>query len=166
MTTVGHGGSANGQFADLLLVPERDFAVAVMSNAGPDSGMAFNQAILTWALEEYLGVVEQAPEPLPYDATRASEVAGRFGNEVMVLTITDDGEKLAIACDVRPEIRASSEIELPADLPPALMGLLPGETGEFIITEGGLANQRGIFTRDQSGAIIAADLAGRTFARE
>jgi CubicO group peptidase (beta-lactamase class C family) len=166
VATVGHGGSANGQFADLLLVPERDFAVAVMSNAGPDSGLAFNQAVLTWALEEYLGVVEQAPEPLPYDAARASEVAGRFGNEVMVLTITDDGEKLTIACDVRPEIRASSEVELPADLPAALMGLLPGETGEFIIAEGGLANQRGIFTRDQSGTVTAADLAGRTFTRE
>jgi CubicO group peptidase (beta-lactamase class C family) len=63
--TVGQGGSANGRFADLLLVPERDFAVAVTSNAGPDSGLAFNHAIVTWALEEYLGVVERAPEPLP-----------------------------------------------------------------------------------------------------
>lgn len=166
VATVGHGGSANGQFADLLLVPERDFAVAVMSNAGPDSGLAVNQAIVGWALEEFLGVVEQAPEPLPYDAASAKQVAGRFGNEVMVLTVTDDGEKLTIGCEVRPEIRASSDVEVPADLPAASMGLLPGEGDEFIITEGGLANQRGIFTRDQSGAVISADLAGRTFARE
>lgn len=166
VATVGHGGSANGQFADLLLVPERDFAVAVMSNAGPDSGLAFNQAILTWALEEYLGVVQKSPEPLPYDAVRASEVAGRFGNEVMVLTIADDGEKLTIACQIRPEIRASSDTELPADLPAARAGLLPGESGEFVVTEGGLANQRGIFLRDQSGAVTAVDLAGRSFARE
>jgi hypothetical protein len=34
--TVGHGGSANGQFAELLTVPERDFAVVALSNAGPD----------------------------------------------------------------------------------------------------------------------------------
>ena len=33
--TVGHGGSGNGQFAELLIVPERDFAVVAMSNAGP-----------------------------------------------------------------------------------------------------------------------------------
>jgi hypothetical protein len=38
--TVGHDGSANGQFANLLTVPERGFAVAVLSNAGPDGGMA------------------------------------------------------------------------------------------------------------------------------
>ncbi|MEZ0069820.1 hypothetical protein ABIA32_005868 [Streptacidiphilus sp. MAP12-20] len=46
------------------------------------------------------------------------------------------------------------------------MGLLPGEADEFIVTEGGLAGQRGIFTRDQSGAVAAADLGGRAFARE
>jgi hypothetical protein len=35
--TVGHGGSANGQFAELLTAPERYFAVVALSNAGPDS---------------------------------------------------------------------------------------------------------------------------------
>ena len=34
--TVGHGGSANGQFAELLTVPDRGFAVVALSNAGPD----------------------------------------------------------------------------------------------------------------------------------
>jgi Beta-lactamase len=33
--TVGHGGSANGQFAEFLTVPERDFAVVALSNSGP-----------------------------------------------------------------------------------------------------------------------------------
>jgi len=166
VATVAQGGSANGQFADLLLVPEHDFAVAVMSNAGPDAGLAFNQTIVTWALEEYLGVVEQTPEPLAYDAAQAAEVVGTYGNEMMLLTITDDGTHLSIACDIRPEIRESSDTELPPDLPFASMGLLPGDAGEFIVTEGGLAGQRGIFTRDQSGTVTAADLAGRTFARE
>src|SRR5581483_3236735 len=33
--TIGHGGSANGQFAELLLVPERNFAGVSLSNASP-----------------------------------------------------------------------------------------------------------------------------------
>ena len=33
--TVGHGGSANGQFAELLTVPERDFAVVVAVQRRP-----------------------------------------------------------------------------------------------------------------------------------
>ena len=52
--TVGHGGSANGQFAELLAVPERDFAVVSLSNAGPD-GIPFNQAVVRWALAELSG---------------------------------------------------------------------------------------------------------------
>ncbi|WP_068061574.1 serine hydrolase domain-containing protein [Nocardia xishanensis] len=40
--TIGHGGSGNGQFAELLIVPERDFALVVMSNAGPE-GIACNR---------------------------------------------------------------------------------------------------------------------------
>jgi CubicO group peptidase (beta-lactamase class C family) len=50
--TVGHGGSANGQFAELLTVPERDFAVVALANAGPD-GTNANQAVIRWALQAY-----------------------------------------------------------------------------------------------------------------
>ena len=61
--TVGHAGSANGQFAELLTVPERAFAVVALSNAGPN-GIPFNQAVVRWALAHYLGVIDRDPEPL------------------------------------------------------------------------------------------------------
>src|SRR6185437_9581603 len=51
----GHRGTANGQFAELLTVPDRDFAVASLANGGPD-GLAFNQAVVRWAVETYLGM--------------------------------------------------------------------------------------------------------------
>ena len=163
--TAGHGGSTNGQFADLLLVPERDFAVTVMSNAGPDSGLALNQAVVRWALEHYLGVAERDPEPLPYDAERAAEIAGHYENEFMTLIIGTDRAALTVECRIKPEIRAASEAELPPDLPPAGLGLLPGNGDDYIVTEGGLAGQRGFLTRDADGAIVGADLAGRLFTR-
>jgi CubicO group peptidase (beta-lactamase class C family) len=163
--TVGHGGSANGQFAELLLVPERDFAVVALSNAGPDGGLAFNQAAVRWALDHCLGVVERDPEPLPFDETRAREAAGVYENDMMTLTIATDGSGLTIACAIRPEIRAAAETELPPDLPPADLGLLPGDADEYLVTSGGLKGQRGFFTRDENGAITGGDLAGRLFNR-
>ena len=163
--TAGHGGSTNGQFANLLLVPERNFAVTVMSNAGPDSGLALNQAVVRWALEHYLGVVERDPEPLPYDAERAAQIAGHYENEFMTLIIDTGGAALTVECRIKPEIRAASEAELPPDLPPARLGLLPGSGDDYIVTDGGLAGQRGFLTRDAGGAIIGADLAGRLFTR-
>ena len=162
--TIGHGGSGNGQFAELLIVPERDFAVVSLANAGPD-GYLFNQAVVRWALEHYLGVVERDPEPIAYDEARARQVAGRYDNDAMNLDLATDGRQLTLAVGIKPEIRQASDADMPPDYPPATIGFLPGEGEEYIITEGGLKGQRGFFTRDDSGAIVGVDLAGRLFSR-
>jgi hypothetical protein len=162
--TVGHGGSANGQFAELLTVPERDFAVVSLSNAGPH-GIPFNQAVVRWALQTYLGVIDRDPEPIPYDEPRAREVVGSYENEMQDLIILTGGEVLALEVDIKPEIRAAADTELPPGYPPADMGLLPGDGDEYVITSGGLKGQRGFFTRDASGAVVGVDLAGRLFNR-
>jgi hypothetical protein len=93
--TVGHGGSGNGQSADLLIVPERDFAVVAMSNAGP-GGIPCNQAVVRWALKTYLGVTDRDPEPLPYDEARAREIVGSYENDAMTFTVATDGAGLTL----------------------------------------------------------------------
>src|SRR6516225_3976660 len=145
--TVGHGGSGNGQFAELLMVPERDFAIVAASNASP-TGIPCNQAIVRWALEHYLGV---------------AEIVGAYENDAMTFTITTDGTGLSLEVLIKPEIRAASEVEIPADYDPFDFGLLAGD--EYIVTSGALKGQRGFFTRDDNGAVVGADLAGRLFTR-
>jgi CubicO group peptidase (beta-lactamase class C family) len=162
--TVGHAGSANGQFAELLLVPERNFAVISLSNAGPD-GIPFNQAVVRWALENYLGLVDRDPEPIPFDAARAQEIAGTYENAMMTFTIDTVGARLRLEVRIKPEIRAAADKELPPDYAPFDFGLLPGSSDEYIITSGALKGQRGFFTRDQSGAVVGVDLAGRLASR-
>ncbi|MGW2700417.1 serine hydrolase domain-containing protein [Streptomyces sp. NPDC001340] len=162
--TIGLGGSGNGQFAELLLVPERNFAVVSLANAGPD-GYQFNQAVARWALEHHLGVVERDPEPIPYDAARARAVVGRYEIDAMNLDIATDGSGITLAVGIKPEIRAASQTEMPPDYAPAAMGFLPGDGHEYIITEGGLKGQRGFFTLDGDGTVIGVDLAGRLFGR-
>ncbi|USX53019.1 serine hydrolase [Lentzea sp. HUAS12] len=160
--TIGHGGSSNGQFAELLIVPSRNFAVVSVANQGPD-GIPFNQAVVRRALESCLGVVDRDPEPLPYNASAASEVAGGYANDAMVMTIDDTGSGLVLEVLIRPEIRESAEAELPADHAPFPMGLLPRD--EYVLTSGAFSGQRGFFSRDASGAVVGVDLAGRTFGR-
>jgi CubicO group peptidase (beta-lactamase class C family) len=69
-STLGH---ANGQFAELVMVPERDFAVVSLANAGPD-GLAFNQAVVRWVLETFLGVVDCDPPTPVSDEARIREI--------------------------------------------------------------------------------------------
>ena len=162
----GHGGSANGQFAELLLVPERDFAVVALCNEGPH-GIPFNQEVVRWALREYLGIAERAAEPLPFDQERAREVAGRYENEVMTFTvgIAGAGHHMSLRMEVRikPEIRAAADKEPPPDPAPFDIGLLPRD--EYIVIGGEYAGQRGFFSRDENGAVTGVDLAGRLASR-
>src|SRR5215469_10580018 len=162
--TVGHAGSANGQFSELLMVPERGFAVVSLSNAGPD-GIPFNQAMVRWALQTCLGVADRDPEPLPYDGARAREIVGSYENDVMTFTVGAHGQGLRLEIGIKPEIRAAADGELPPDPPPAEFGLLPGDRDEYVITGGALKGQRGFFSRDESGAVVGVDLAGRVARR-
>lgn len=160
----GHGGSAYGQFADLIAVPGHDFAIAVAANAEP-GGTPCNQEIIRRALEHYLGLVDRDPEPVAYDAARAAEVAGDYDVDMMTVTITDEGDRLRLAARIKPELRASSGVELPADCEPAHMGFLAEDGDDYIVTEGPLQGQRGYFGRDAGGAVRGVDLAGREFRR-
>ncbi|MFD9698662.1 serine hydrolase domain-containing protein [Lentzea sp. NPDC059081] len=159
--TIGHGGSSNGQFAELLIVPERGFAVVSVANQGPD-GIPFNQAVVRKALEDFAGVADRDPEPLPYNAVDARQVAGRYDNDAMVMTIDDTGTGLVLEVLLRPEIRDAAEVELPADHAPFPLGLLRAD--EYVITGGAFTGQRGFFTRED-GVVVGVDLAGRLFGR-
>ena len=83
----------------------------------------------------------------------------------MTLTIGTDGAGLRLEVRIKPEIRAAADKELPPDHAPFDLGLLPGDTDEYIVTSGGFTGQRGFFTRDESGAVVGVDLAGRLFNR-
>lgn len=161
---IEHGGSAHGQFAELLIVPERNFAVVSLSNSDPN-GIPFNKAVVRWALKNYLGLVDSDPEPISFDAMRAQEIVGSYENDFMTLTIEIDGAGMKVDIHIRPEIRSGAKTELPPDPEPADMGLLPGNKDEYVIINGAYKGQRGFFTRDKDGVITGVDLAGRIFTR-
>ncbi len=56
---VGHGGSTHGQRAAFQMVPERNFAVVVLTNSVPN-GAQLHGALVKWSLERYLGIVSAA----------------------------------------------------------------------------------------------------------
>jgi hypothetical protein len=83
----------------------------------------------------------------------------------MTLVIAANDAGLTLEVGIKPEVRAASNCEMPPDYPPAAIGLLPGDGDEYILTEGGMKGQRGFFTRDQRGAVVGVDIAGRLFTR-
>ncbi len=164
VAAIGHGGSTNGQFAELLLVPSQRFAVVAMSNAAPD-GIPCNQAIVRWALQNYVGLIDRDPEPLPFSQALAAEIAGNYENDVSTLTIAvNEGPSLSLETRLKPELRAAYK-EMPPDHDPFGLGVLPGDGDEYVITSGAFKGQRGFFSRDEHGNVIGVDLAGRLYSR-
>jgi CubicO group peptidase (beta-lactamase class C family) len=164
--TIGHAGSASGQFAEMLIVPERRFAVVALSNAAPD-GLPFNRAAIRWALQVFLGLTDRDPEPMGFDEARAREVVGTYQNNVMTLTIGAGESGLRLEVLMKPDIRAalSKQKAVPPDHAPFDLALLPGDRDEYVITSGAFKGQRGFFTRGASNAIVGVDLGGRLFER-
>lgn len=81
--TVSHGGTTTGQQAELTLVPGRDFAVAVLTNA--DAGLSANKTMTDFALREFLGLEVQKLQEIETSEADLAEYAGRYSNASSVI---------------------------------------------------------------------------------
>jgi CubicO group peptidase (beta-lactamase class C family) len=164
---VGHGGTTHGQHSDFTLVPERDFAVAVLTNCGPN-GAHLHDAIRRWALEAYIGVVERDPEPVSLTPEELAPYAGTYDTIAAQLNITPENGGLLAKIALKPEyvakMREAGEDE-PDDEPPLPIGLLPGEGDHYIITGGRGRGMKGYFVRNDSGAVEGIHIGGRLATR-
>ena len=73
---VAHGGGTLGQISLLQLVPERDFALAILTNA--DQGGMVVQELSRWALKRYLELETPVPEPIESSEEELASYAGLY----------------------------------------------------------------------------------------
>lgn len=111
-----HGGSTTGQEASLLLVPERNFAIGILTNA--EAGAALNSAVTAWALETCLG--RTVPTPTAIDSTELdlSQYVGHYRDGSGGPTIIVNERDGALAGALRDPTRG----EQPADGPLVFVG--------------------------------------------
>jgi CubicO group peptidase (beta-lactamase class C family) len=89
-----HGGGTIGQISQLRLVPERKWALAIVTNAG--RGGALNSHVLRAAMDAYFGVTLPRPSRIAADATKLSEYAGTYRRQFADVTVTVDGDALQV----------------------------------------------------------------------
>jgi CubicO group peptidase (beta-lactamase class C family) len=160
---VGHGGTTNGQHSEFVTVPERDFAIAVLSNSGPN-GHQLNHDLVRWALEAYLGVIDKDPEPIRLGDSELTEYAGTYDAIHAKVHISADDGGLVLNVEYKPEMLAAlreSGEEEPPDNPPFPLGILPPPGDQYIVTDGPAKGMKGYFVRDESGAIQSVHVGGR-----
>jgi CubicO group peptidase (beta-lactamase class C family) len=73
---ISHSGGTKGQVSLLALVPERDFALVVLTNA--ERGGNLTDEVRRWALREYLGIEDPKPEAIEAGEEELAQYAGRY----------------------------------------------------------------------------------------
>jgi len=164
--TVRHGGTTNGQHSDFLLVPEHGFAVTSLANSGPN-GPRLNRKIVEWALEHYLGLVEQEPVPLRLPDDELAPYLGRFETIAAVVEISADGGRLSAAITMKPAMAAALHEagEVPDEQPPLVLAMLGGAPDRYIVDEGDAKGMKGYFRRGADGSVNGVHLGGRLATR-
>ncbi|MDP9101782.1 MAG: beta-lactamase family protein [Actinomycetota bacterium] len=160
---VSHGGTTNGQHSAFVLVPERQFAITSMTNCGPN-GPQLNDAVLAWALEHYLGVVEPDPLPVTLSDAELAPYTGTYETIAASVDVAADAGRLVLRVQIKPgALAALTEAgEEAADAqPPIPVGLISGAGDRYIVPDGPAKGMRGYFARNEQGEIVGVHLGGR-----
>lgn len=72
----GHGGATHGQQAYFFFIPEKDFALAILTNS--DDGGIITANSINWAYEIYFGLTSKPPKTIDVPASEMKELVGRY----------------------------------------------------------------------------------------
>lgn len=91
---LAHGGGTKGQVSYLFVVPERDFAAAIVTNS--ERGGQLTQAVYRWLLHEYLDIDDPEPQPVEAEEAVLAEFVGRYERPFSdIELVLEDGRLLA-----------------------------------------------------------------------
>lgn len=150
---VAHGGTTHGQLSAFVMVPDRDFAVTVLTNSA--RGTEVHSAVVRKALSLYLGLERRLPETMSVNGAELGRYAGRY---------VDAFKQAAIDLDVRGRrLRAHllplDEGEDATRLAP--FHLAPFDTDKMLVQGGRLDGLRAEFIRDPRNRVRFIRFGGR-----
>ncbi|BCJ45871.1 penicillin-binding protein [Actinoplanes ianthinogenes] len=96
---VQHGGDWIGQHSGFLMVPERDFAITVLTNSETGPALLAELFADDWALTRFLGLHNLPAKPRLLPADKLAEYAGTYSFE----QIGFDGETVSLSFDMVPD---------------------------------------------------------------
>jgi hypothetical protein len=156
--TLGHAGGTIGQISRLTLVPDRRFALILLTNA--DIGGELTTEVTNWTLEHFLGLtVVERPHVERVEADLAPFV-GRYADIMRTIEFAlCDGAPMLEWVEIRGGLR-----EAPRELPPPVPVAFVAED-EFVVTDGPSKGMTGEFVRDADGDVRWLRYFGRAHVR-
>ena len=96
-----HGGGANGQPADLYLIPSEEFGLVVLTNCQNNDHLVADR-LVRWAQEHYFGMRRPAAEPVaPEQFGDLSDVEGVYEGHQIRFEVRRDGDSLKLGIEAK-----------------------------------------------------------------
>jgi CubicO group peptidase (beta-lactamase class C family) len=157
--TISHGGSTSGQMSEFLFVPEKNFAITVLTNGG--YGHSLGAEVVSWALAEYCGASDPKPEPLTLSPEEIAPYAGKYHSPGGYLDLRQEGTDLFL----QPvQTRSSLGLPIQDPPPPVRAGIIEGD--RLLILDDPMKGTQGEFLRGPDGEILWLRLGKRINKRE
>ncbi len=158
---VSHGGSTLGQNASLVLVPERGFALAILTNSG--AGRRLIRDVTRSAFREFLGVTLEDPKPIAATEAELRPYVGFYTRPFAdVELLWKDGRLLA-----QPKTKGgfpNRTSPVPPPGPPVPLALYAKD--RLVVPEGPQQGSRAEIIRRADGSIGWLRWGGRIHRRE
>ncbi len=145
---VSHSGGTTGQISMLQLVPERGFAVAVLTNA--NQGGVVTREVGRWAMKQYLELEMPDPKPIKSSEEELAAYTGRYSRPFA------DVDLGLLAGNLVGQLRIKGGFPTkdtpPGPLPPP-MSLALCEKDRLLVLDGPFKGARGEAIRKPDGSI-------------
>lgn len=158
---VRHGGGTKGQVASLVLIPEHDLALVVLTNA--DRGGVITDEVRRWVLKKVLGLEAPKPEPAEAEEEDLSRYAGRYHGYYMDLELGMLAGKLVGQVTYK---RGFPNEDVPPPPAPPPMSVALCSKDRLLVLDGPAKDALGDVIRRPDGTIGWLRFSGRLHQRE
>jgi CubicO group peptidase (beta-lactamase class C family) len=156
-----HGGGTNGQVSTLETVPERNFALAILTNSSR-GGLLINDLTRS-AFNLYLGIDDPEPEAMSISEEALRPYVGDYQNPMVDIELRLAEGELIISLSYKGGFPTKDTPPSPSP-PPAPLAFYA--TDRVLVTEGPMKGGRGEFLRSPDGSIAWLRASGRLHARQ
>jgi len=148
VTVVSHGGATHGQIAGLYFVPQKDFALAVLTNQ--EDGRLVTKAVFKKALRVYFGIDMPSPCPMEMPVEALREYEGNYELPLTASEIKLKKDHLVLYDKPRGGFPTPDSPPLPAS-PPMRMAFY--DKDKIIMLDEPMKDGLGEFLRDADGVL-------------
>lgn len=158
---ISHGGGTNGQVSAFVFAPERNFAIAVLTNASKGQML---EVVTDWAYQRYLGITLPMPAVIDASEEELRSYVGHYEDIASTVDIALEDGKLMLNVGTKPEAMAAFSDEPPTSEPP--MQVAPCGLNLLIVLDGDYKDLQLEALRNPDGSIRWLRLGSRLRTRK